>query len=76
MATKAPKPRRCTIRASACYSRDEMIHRLGICTATWRALKRKGLKTTTIGQLEFCLGEDWIAFVRASRRDNKSARGN
>ena len=60
--------RRCTIRKSECYSKAELIHRVGCKECTYRTWKRKGLKTTTIGQFEFVRGQDWFDFLEANQK--------
>lgn len=56
------------IRRGAVYTRAEFIARLGMCEATFRKLKRDGLKVAQIGQYQFISGESWFEFVRERER--------
>jgi hypothetical protein len=39
-----------------------------MCEATFRKLKRDGLKVAQIGQYQFVTGEAWFEFVRERER--------
>lgn len=39
-----------------------------MCEATYRKLKREGLKVAVIGNFQFISGEAWFEFVRERER--------
>jgi hypothetical protein len=52
-----------TIARDAAYSKTEFLRRIGKKQASWRSLKRAGLRTIEVAGGAFVLGEDWLEFL-------------
>ena len=51
------------ISAHETYSREEFLRRTGIGDWAFRSVKRRGLRTTKVGNRVFVRGQDWIDFL-------------